>query len=172
VTPRASALDLEDAVTLAASRMPGGERVQVSVPAGLPPAQADPGLFDRVLANVLENALRHSPGRVPVSVQATATASEVELRVVDRGPGVPSGAHELIFAPFQRYGDAPRGTGIGLGLAVARGLMEAMDGTVAADDTPGGGLTITLRLPRARSAEPAPEVATAGGATDADRMAG
>jgi two-component system sensor histidine kinase KdpD len=149
VTPRASAVDLEDAVTYAASRLPEGDRVYLRLRSALPSAQADPGLLDRVLANVLENALRHSPGRVPVEVQGVGMAGEVELRVVDRGSGVPAGAHELIFAPFQRYGDVPKGTGIGLGLAVARGLMEAMGGKVAAEDTPGGGLTIVLTLPRA-----------------------
>jgi two-component system sensor histidine kinase KdpD len=71
----------------------------------------------------------------------------VELRIVDRGPGVPEEARERIFAPFQRYGDAPRGAGVGLGLAVARGFVEAMGGTVAAEDTPGGGLTMVVTLP-------------------------
>jgi two-component system sensor histidine kinase KdpD len=174
VTPRASTLDLEEVVALAASRLPEGDRVDLRLPAGLPPAQADAGLFDRVLSNVLENALRHSPGRMPVAVQAAATADHVEVRVVDRGPGVPAGGHELIFAPFQRFGDAPRGTGIGLGLAVARGLMEAMNGTVAAEDTPGGGLTITLTLPRARATDPArtPGTAVPAERPGADRMAG
>ena len=81
-------------------------------------------------------------------MQAAATGSRVQLRVVDRGRGVPEGAKETIFAPFQRFGDAPRGTGVGLGLAVARGLMEAMGGSILAEDTPGGGLTIVIELPR------------------------
>jgi two-component system sensor histidine kinase KdpD len=136
-------------------------------------------LLDRVLANVLENALRHSPGRVPVAVQASATADSVELRVVDRGTGVPAGAHELIFAPFQRYGDTPQGTGVGLGLAVARGLMEAMGGSVAAEDTPGGGLTLALTLPRVgKPAASAPAPSSPASPTQtlpaaaADRMPG
>jgi two-component system sensor histidine kinase KdpD len=179
VTPRASAVDLDDSVALAASRLPEGDRVQLQLPRDLPPACADPGLLDRVLANVLENALRHSPGRVPVAVQASATADSVELRVVDRGTGVPAGAHELIFAPFQRYGDTPQGTGVGLGLAVARGLMEAMGGSVAAEDTPGGGLTLALTLPRVgKPAASAPAPSSPASPTQtlpaaaADRMPG
>ncbi|MFZ4284491.1 sensor histidine kinase, partial [Streptomyces rhizosphaericola] len=70
----------------------------------------------------------------------------VELRVVDRGRGVPDEAKERIFEPFQRYGDAPRGAGVGLGLPVSRGFAEAMGGTLDAEDTPGGGLTMVLTL--------------------------
>ena len=67
--------------------------------------------------------------------------------MVDRGPGVPDEVKDQMFAPFQRGGDAPRGDGVGLGLAVARGLTEAMDGTLFAEDTPGGGLTMVVDLP-------------------------
>jgi signal transduction histidine kinase len=146
VVPRLAAVHLDEAVTAAAALLPGGGRVRLSMDAGLPPASADPGLLDRVLANVLENALRHSSGEVVVA--ASATADRVQVRVVDRGVGVPEGAKEAIFAPFQRFGDAPRGTGVGLGLAVARGLVEALGGTVVAEDTPGGGLTVVVDLPR------------------------
>jgi two-component system sensor histidine kinase KdpD len=66
--------------------------------------------------------------------------------VADRGPGVPEVDRERVFAPFQRLGDAPAGQGVGLGLAVARGLTEAMGGTLTAEDTPGGGLTMVLSL--------------------------
>jgi two-component system sensor histidine kinase KdpD len=76
-----------------------------------------------------------------------ANADRVEVRVVDRGPGVPDEAKDRIFEPFQRYGDVPRGNGVGLGLAVARGFAEATGGTLTAEDTPGGGLTMVLRLP-------------------------
>ncbi len=86
------------------------------------------------------------PAGEKVLVAASALADRVEVRVVDRGPGVPDEAKERIFAPFQRHGDAPRGAGVGLGLAVARGFTEAMGGTLNADDTPGGGLTMTLTL--------------------------
>jgi two-component system sensor histidine kinase KdpD len=128
--------------------------VRISLDDGLPAAAADAGLLDRVLANVLENALKHSDAEVVV--HAAATGSRLQVRVVDRGRGVPEGAKDAIFAPFQRYGDTPRGTGVGLGLAVARGLMEAMGGSIAAEDTPGGGLTIAIELAREGSAGPTP----------------
>ena len=83
----------------------------------------------------------------------------LELRVVDRGPGVPPADRDLVFAPFQRLGDAPAGQGVGLGLAVARGLTEAMDGTLTAEDTPGGGLTMVVSLRAAAAPSPAVPVA-------------
>jgi len=124
-----------------------GRRVRTWFPDDLPLFRADPGLLDRVLANVLENALRHSPGRQEVVVSGSLIGDRLQVRVVDRGVGVPDQAKEQIFAPFRRLGDTLRGDGVGLGLAVARGLTEAMDGTLGAEDTPGGGLTIVLDLP-------------------------
>jgi two-component system sensor histidine kinase KdpD len=99
----------------------------------------------------------------------------VEIRVVDRGPGVADALKEGIFQPFQRGGDAPAGLGVGLGLAVARGLLDVMGGTIGVEDTPGGGLTVWIRLPRAPLAAPAgqdegervPPAAPAGGASAA-----
>ncbi len=109
--------------------------------------QADAGLLDRVLSNITENALRYQPAGPRVMVHASRVADRVEIRVVDTGPGVPVDELERIFQPFQRRGDAPRGDGVGLGLAVARGLTEAMGGQAGAEPTPGGGLTLVVTLP-------------------------
>ena len=124
-----------------------GRRVRIWFPGDLPLFRADAGLLDRVLSNVLENAVRHSPGRQEIVVNGSVIGDRLQIRVVDRGSGVPDNAKEEIFAPFRRFGDTSRGEGVGLGLAVARGLTEAMDGTLSAEDTPGGGLTIVTDLP-------------------------
>lgn len=133
------------AITLHALSAP--DRVHIWLPDAELSCLADPGLTERVLANLLENALRYSPGRQEVVLTGERLGDRVELRVVDRGPGVPEAERTGIFAPFQRYGDSPRGNGVGLGLAVSKGLTEAMDGTLDAEDTPGGGLTMCVRLP-------------------------
>ncbi len=131
-----------------------GDQVKVDVPEDLPPVVADPGLLERSLANVVENAVRHGGGE-PVRVIASRRGAMVELRVCDRGPGVPDSAKGQMFEPFQRLGDRPRGTGVGLGLAVARGFAEAIGGGLRAEDTPGGGLTMIFSLPTQDPAEEA-----------------
>lgn len=118
-----------------------------------PTALADPGLLERVLANLVENAVRHSRGgpvTVGVSGVRTPDGDRLQVHVRDHGPGVPQEQREAMFKPFQRMGDAPAGNGVGLGLAVARGLTEAMGGTLTAEDTPGGGLTMIVDLPAAQ----------------------
>lgn len=124
-----------------------GDGVQVDIAAGVPAVHTDAGLLERVLANVIENAVRHSPAGTPVVVAASAYAERVEIRVVDRGPGLPPDQLDRIFEPFQRVGDVPAGDGVGLGLAVARGFAEAVGGQLVAEETPGGGLTLVLSLP-------------------------
>jgi len=117
--------------------------IEVDVPESLPPVRADVGLLERVIANVAGNALRYAGA---VALRASAYGSEVELRVVDHGRGLPSGTADEVFAPFQRLGDRTPG-GVGLGLSVAKGFTEAMDGTISTEDTPGGGLTVVISLP-------------------------
>ena len=114
-----------------------GHRVALDLPDDLPAVRVDAGLLDRVVANLVDNALRHTGSLVQVLGEADPDL--VRLHVVDHGPGCPRPARVSILEPFQRLGDAPAGEGVGLGLAVARGLTEAMGGTVTASDTPGGG---------------------------------
>ncbi|MFJ9668950.1 ATP-binding protein [Streptomyces sp. NPDC101219] len=154
VTPLIREIDLDEVVPMALGGVPEGE-VALDIPETLPMVAVDPGLLERTMANLVENAVKYSPAGTPVLVAASALGDRVEVRVVDRGPGVPDEAKDRIFEPFQRYGDAPRGAGVGLGLPVARGFAEAMGGTLEAEDTPGGGLTMTVTL-RAAGAVPEP----------------
>ncbi|MFI9062424.1 ATP-binding protein [Streptomyces sp. NPDC053429] len=154
VTPLIREIDLDEVVPMALGGVPE-DSVVLDVPETLPMVAVDPGLLERAVANVVENAVKYSPPGQPVVVAASFLGDRVEVRVVDRGPGVPDEARDRIFAPFQRHGDAPRGAGVGLGLAVARGFAEAMDGTLAAEDTPGGGLTMVLTLRAAARGTPA-----------------
>ena len=119
--------------------------VRFEVPDGMPLVLADPGLLERVLANVFSNALHHSPAARPPALQARRQNDTVVLEVIDHGPGVPDGLKTEIFEPFRRFDD--RKVGVGLGLAVAKGFTEAMGGVIVAADTPGGGLTVRITLP-------------------------
>ncbi|MFF8789552.1 ATP-binding protein [Streptomyces sp. NPDC015125] len=152
VTPLIRETDLDEVVPMALGGVPEGS-VTLDIPEELPIVAIDPGLLERAVANLVENAVKYSPDGAVVLVSASALGDRVELRIADRGPGVPDSAKDRIFEPFQRYGDAPRGAGVGLGLAVARGFAEAMGGTLAAEDTPGGGMTMVLTL-RAASGRP------------------
>jgi two-component system sensor histidine kinase KdpD len=116
----------------------------------LPPVQADPALLERALANVIDNAARFTPPGCRVRVEAGAFDSHLDIRVVDQGPGIPREQRETMFQPFQRLGDRDTRTGVGLGLAVARGFVTTMGGTIEIDDTPGGGTTVVISLPVAR----------------------
>ena len=145
VTPVTAPADLVSVVHRALTWVSDPSRITVTAPDDLPVVLADPGLLERVVANLADNAARHAPDG-PITVSAGAVADRVELRVVDRGRGVAAADRARVFAPFQRLGDAPAGQGVGLGLAVARGLTEAMGGTLEAEDTPGGGLTMVLGL--------------------------
>ncbi|MEU6672689.1 sensor histidine kinase KdpD [Streptomyces sp. NPDC046853] len=153
VTPLIREIDLDEVVPMALGGVPDGS-ADLDIPETLPMVSVDKGLLERAVANIVENAVKYSPDAEPVLVSASALGDRVELRVVDRGPGVPDTAKDRIFEPFQRYGDAPRGAGVGLGLAVARGFVESMGGTLEAEDTPGGGLTMVLTLRAAAGGPP------------------
>jgi two-component system, OmpR family, sensor histidine kinase KdpD len=140
---------------------PPGRTVTVDIPHDLPEVAVDPGILERVIANLVANALRYAPANAPPVLTGSALRDRVELRIIDRGPGIPAEQRNQMFAPFQRLGDTDNTTGVGLGLALSRGLTEAMGGTLEPDDTPGGGLTMMLSLPAAPApaADPAADVA-------------
>lgn len=142
---------LEEVLPAALSDTP--EVVEIQDLEEIPAVLADPPLLERVIANLVGNAAQHSPAGRKVLLTASAHAGRVELRVVDRGPGLPSTDRDRLFEPFQRLGDTDNTTGLGLGLALSRGLAEAMDGTLVPEDTPGGGLTMVLSLPFAERVE-------------------
>lgn len=124
---------------------PGSERVKVEIDCHA--VLADSELLERVLANLIDNSLRYAEGSL-VRVTAGQVGERVLIAVVDEGPGIPRGSEQQAFAPFQRLGDDDT-IGIGLGLSVASGFVEAMGGTISASDTPGGGLTVEIDLPAA-----------------------
>jgi len=142
----------------------------VDVDECLPPVLADVGLLERAVANLVDNALRHgvlavprpvdvdgdgeiSPTEPTIAIRASEYRDEVELRVVDHGHGLPKGTADSAFEPFQRLGDQDSTSGVGLGLSVAKGFVDAMGGTLRAEDTPGGGLTMVVALPTQRRTE-------------------
>jgi two-component system sensor histidine kinase KdpD len=141
---RATAID--EVTVLAMQGLPGSAEVELDVPDDLPLAAADPGLLERALANLIGNALRFSPPESPPTVTGQTSRELISISVIDHGPGVAAQDQDRIFEPFQRLGDQAAGSGVGLGLAVARGFVEAMGGHLTATATPGGGLTMTVEL--------------------------
>ncbi|GAA4725530.1 sensor histidine kinase KdpD [Phytohabitans rumicis] len=162
-------IGLEDAVPRALDELgPHARVVGVRIPAELPAVYADPALLERVLVNVIGNALRFSPRERPPIVTASEHEGQVELRVIDHGPGIPETERDQMFLPFQRLGDRDNHSGVGLGLALSRGLAEAMGGGLTPDNTPGGGLTMILTLPSAEARDTVPDDAGAAAVRAAD----
>lgn len=147
VTAHVDEVELEPTIVAATGSLVGRDRVDITTADGADVVAADAGLLERVMANVIANAITYAAPHTRINVVAARVGDRVVVRVVDRGPGVPAAQRSRLFEPFQRLGDVPRGEGIGLGLAVARGLTESMGGTLTAEDTPGGGLTVVLDLP-------------------------
>ncbi|MFK0001726.1 DUF4118 domain-containing protein [Paenarthrobacter sp. NPDC090522] len=154
VTPLLKPVRWSEVIPASLHGVPAGT-VRVDLPANMPEVEADAGMLERVIANIVENAVKYAPNTDIVVVGAAGGLSTValngrpagELRVIDHGQGVPAANVLQMFQPFQRLDDVPAATGVGLGLAVAKGFIEAMAGTLTAEETPGGGLTMVLRLP-------------------------
>jgi len=140
---------LTEVIASALAHLPATAPVEVDVPPDLPLADADPGLLERVIANLAANAVQANPPGQPILVRGRATDGRLHLAVVDQGPGIPAHHRERMFTPFQRLGDRTSDGGLGLGLAIAHGFASAMDATITPSDTPGGGLTMTVTLPAA-----------------------
>ena len=145
---------LEEVAPVAMRGLDHGDEVTLLIPEDLALIRTDPGLLDRVLANVLANALRYSPAGRPPSLLARELDGWIRVEIIDHGPGVPAESRDVIFEAFQRLGDQHTASGVGLGLAVAKGFTEAMGGRISAHDSAGGGLTIRLLLPLAGERHP------------------
>ena len=156
-TVAAQPVAIEDVVSRVLETTAASAHIELDLPDSLPEIVADAGLLERVIANLVENALRYAPPDDPVRVAASAHGQTVEIRVIDRGPGIALNERQSVFAPFQRRDDKATSVsaGVGLGLAIARGFVEAMHGRIALDDAPGGGLIVTVALPSAHRQETA-----------------
>ncbi len=152
-------VDVSDVVLNALDELDGRpDRFELDLDPDLPPLQADPVLLQRVLVNVLANAAHHSPTDARVGVSTSRRGRTAEIRIADHGVGVSPERRDDMFTPFQRLGDTDNTAGLGLGLALSKGFTEGMGGTLAPEDTPGGGLTMVIALPVADA------VGAAGGA--------
>lgn len=120
--------------------------VEVELPADLPLLHVDAVLLEQALVNLLENAAKYAPAGTPIAIKAERLGDQVAVEVADRGPGLPPGEEARLFEKFRRY---PRGgaPGAGLGLAIARGVVEAHGGTLTAANRPGGGAAFRMVLP-------------------------
>ncbi|GAA1051281.1 DUF4118 domain-containing protein [Arthrobacter russicus] len=161
VNPLLGPVRWSDAIDAALLGQPEGA-VRLELPPNMPAVEADPGMLERVIANVVENALKYAPDSDLVLVGTVSGIPMIdghpasELRIVDHGRGVAAEDVVAMFRPFQRLDDVPAGSGVGLGLAVAKGFTEAMGGVLSAEATPGGGLTMVVRLPLSAGRRAAP----------------
>ncbi|MBO0746797.1 MAG: histidine kinase, partial [Acidimicrobiaceae bacterium] len=148
VTPALAPTALDAVVPAAlASLGAKAKTVEVDVADDIPAVYADPVLLERVVANLVDNALTHAPNS-PVRVDAGSIGDRVLLRVIDRGAGIPRPERKRVFLSFQRLDDTtrPKGSGVGLGLAVASGFTRAMGADLSIEDTPGGGVTMVVEI--------------------------
>lgn len=160
---------LADVARTAVATVPKADRLAIEVPTELPSVLTDPMLLERVIANVVANALRYSPPGMPPRLTAQRHGCWAELRVIDQGPGVPPTRWAHLFQPFERLGDARSATGLGLGLAISLSLANAIGATLTPQATAGGGMTMVIALPLADEGRRALHPMTATSSSGSDR---
>lgn len=121
--------------------------IEISIDSELPPIKGDPILLERIIGNLLENALRFNPKGRPITIAAFHVEERIEIRVIDHGPGISKKEKANLFTPFQRLGDRDNSTGVGLGLAIVKGFTELMNGRISVEETYQGGLTMVVSFP-------------------------
>ena len=149
IRPEKSWYDLGSLIdeATARARAPGRKRLMVDVPEGLPPVEFDYVEIDQVITNLIENAWKHTPAGTKIRVSARISGGEVEVEVVDQGPGISTEVMGRVFDPFYRGRDGAGVLGSGLGLAIAKGLVEAHGGRIWVDNGPEGGARFFFTLP-------------------------
>jgi two-component system sensor histidine kinase KdpD len=147
--PSLRPVSLDEVAPLVMKSLDDGGELRLDIEENLPLVVADAALLERVLANLTANAMRYSPRGWPPVLRAHVSAGVMRVDVVDHGPGVDDEDRERIFQPFQQIGNNRKGSGVGLGLAVAKGFVDAMGGRLLAVPTLGGGLTMRVELPLA-----------------------
>jgi two-component system sensor histidine kinase KdpD len=141
-------VEVEDAVASGIKSLKSGENaILLEIESDLPSIVGDPILLERVIGNLLENAVRFNPKEPPVKVSAKRVDERIELRIIDHGPGIPLKDTSRVFTPFQRLGDRDNTSGVGLGLAIVKGFTELMHGQIYLRETAEGGLTVILSFP-------------------------
>jgi two-component system sensor histidine kinase KdpD len=150
-----SAADMVRVAVRRLDTLVNNREILLDIDPGLPALWVDPAMLEHALVNLIENALRYSPAGTPIEIRAESKGNTLELRVIDHGDGVPPEERERIFEEFVRLDPRAESSGTGLGLAIVRAFVEAADGTVACEMTPGGGASFVLTLPTVE--EPAGE---------------
>ncbi|WP_024357151.1 sensor histidine kinase [Leucobacter chironomi] len=130
----------------------GPGQVRLALGHGDALVRCDPVLLQRALVNLITNAARYAPAGSPVLIETASLDGRIDIRIIDEGPGIPADRVDRVFLPFQRLGDTDNTTGLGLGLALSRGFVEAMRGELRPEQTPTTGLTMIVTLPAADAA--------------------
>ncbi len=128
-----------------------GREVNIELPRSLPLLSVDPVLFEQVFANLFENAIKYTPPNSPLYVRARTSDNQIVMEVLDSGPGLPAGSESQVFEKFYR-GNHVGVPGVGLGLPICRGIVEAHGGTLRAENRPKGGALFRITLPMLEAA--------------------